>query len=94
MLKYIGDFEKLEKFGFYKSNEFTYSYEIEPIDERVEEEGEFKSNFSSEGFAMIEISVLTREVEFFTTTDDECWWNINIFYDLIKAGLVEKGVEE
>ena len=88
------DLKELEKFGFYKGNKTTYCYEIEPVDERVdcdeEDFSKYGSNFSQSGFAMIEANEITRVIEFFTTTDDEVWWNMDIIFDLIQAGLVEK----
>lgn len=84
--------QELEKLGFYKGNERTYCYEIPPLDERddCDDIENITSNFSTDGFAMVEIDTETRVISFFTTTDDEVWWGIDIMFDLMTSGLVEK----
>ena len=87
------DLKELEKFGFYKMNESymnPYGYELKV------EEPEDESNWSESGFGMIEVDEFDvdlkkdRTLHLYTTTDDEVWWDIDVIYDLIKAGLVEK----
>lgn len=99
MLKIKGniDLKELEKFGFYKLNES----EMKPygFDIKVEEPEE-DNNFAENGFAMLEVDEFDfegnpdRTLHLYTTTDDEVWWNIDIIFDLIQAGLVEKVVED
>ena len=88
------DLKELEKFGFYKLNESEmkpYGYELKA--EEPEEENNWAEN---NGFAMLEVDEFDfdgkpdRTLHLYTTTDDEVWWDINIIFDLIQAGLVEK----
>lgn len=88
------DLKELEKFGFYKLNE---SY-MEPYAFDVKVEKDY--SFAEEGFAMLEVDAFNvdgekdRILHLYTTTDDEVWWDIDIVYDLIQAGFVEKVGEE
>ena len=86
------DIKQLEEFGFYKLNEsdmHPYVYDVEPEDE--------ESDFSYKGFGMLEVDEFDmngnkdRTLHFYTTTDDEVWWNLTILFDLIQAGILEKG---
>lgn len=90
------DLKELEKFGFYKINESymqPYGYDIKV------EQPEEKNSFAEKGFAMLEVDGFgidresDRTLHLYTTTDDEVWWDIDIIFDLIQAGLIEK-VEE
>ena len=90
------DLKELEKFGFYKLNESDmqpYGYDVKI------EEPEEENSFAQNGFAMLEVDGFDFDFEpdrilhLYTTTDDEVWWDIDVIYDLIQAGLVEK-VEE
>ena len=85
--------KELEKFGFYKGNESKmqpYIYDIKI------EEPEQECNWSSKGFASLEVYGFNingkpdRTLHLITTTDDEVWWQIDIIFDLIQAGLIEK----
>lgn len=88
------ELKELEKFGFYQSNEFmnSWNYELQVLEPR-------ENNF----FGEEEYSTLTvqefepdgktktnKELTLMVDTDDECWYNIDIIFDLIQAGLVEK----
>ena len=87
------DLKELEKFGFIKLNESDmkhYGYEL-----NYENEDEL-NNWSTTGFAMLEVYEFDfngkkdRTLHFYTTTNDEVWWDVDIIFDLIQAGLVEK----
>lgn len=89
------DIKRLEEFGFYKLNESfmqPYGYDVKPEDE--------ESDFSITGFGMIEVDEFDmngnkdRTLHFYTTTDDEVWWDLTILFDLIQAGILKKVVKD
>lgn len=86
------DLKELEKFGFKKLNES----EMQPYGCELKVEEDDYSNWSDDGFAMLEVdgfdfnSKKDRVLHLYTTTNDEVWWDIDVIFDLISAGLVEK----
>lgn len=90
------DLKELEKFRFFKSNEKVngWSYELEPVSE--------DANFCTENNAYLfvrefEYDLKTksnRELELTIMQDDECTYNFDVLYDLIKSDMVEKVVED
>lgn len=86
MLKYIGEFKKLKEFGFEKVSPSWYSLVIR--DNTEEEIGIAISLFARPRFINIGYSTKGNGgISSYT-------YDLDVLYDLIKAGLVEKVVEE
>lgn len=90
------DLKELEKFGFKKLNDS----DMQPYGFELNVEDSAYSNWSDNGFAMLEVDGFDfngkkdRILHLYTTTNDEVWWDIDVIFDLISAGLVEKVVED